>query len=61
MTKTIPALAVSLIFFAAGCGKQQSATEPTTDQEEPVRPAPQPDTGRLIVHVKGMTKALNLF
>jgi hypothetical protein len=52
---TVRALAVSLVLLAAGCGKQSPTPEPA-----PEGPAAQPNTGRLIVHVKGMTKALNL-
>jgi hypothetical protein len=53
-------LAVSLVLFAAGCGKEPAAPEPDpVAPTEPVQPAI-PNTGRLTVYVKDMTKVLNL-
>jgi hypothetical protein len=54
------ALAVSLVFFAGGCGNR--ALDPVPDPVTPGQPAaPLPNTDQVTVHVKGMTKALNLF
>ena len=45
------ALAASLVFWAAGCGKRPAPAEP--------RPAPA-GTVQMTVEVKNMTKALNI-
>jgi hypothetical protein len=50
-------LASSLVFFALACGKPAG---PGPAPEQPA-PAVKAGTGRVTLHVKGMTKALNLF
>jgi hypothetical protein len=52
------ALAVSLVFFAAGCGKPPLS--PEANPAKGTQPAPLANTGKVTVHVKDMTKTLNL-
>lgn len=55
-----------LLFFAIACGSPQSP--PVSDRTEPEQPAPAaetrkppfPNTGRVTIYVKGMTRALKL-
>ena len=56
-TRASKALVVSLIFLTAGCGKQSS--NPILAEPEP--PAGTlPNTASVTIHVKDMTKVLNL-
>jgi hypothetical protein len=57
-TKASRTVAASLMFLAASCGPRPESAPPP--EVEGPAPAVVPSTGRLTLHVKGMTKALNL-
>jgi hypothetical protein len=58
------ALAVSLVFGAAGCGKRPmpSNAEPSGKRATPsnAEPSGSADIVKITIHVKNMTKALNI-